>query len=90
MTLASFRDEPMQAHADRSKRVISYLVRFKHDIIRIRTEEPDSSSIPVTHHDCKESVYGKVTELLPHNAPTPKRKIQSPLVTTMLTSTKMQ
>ena len=36
MNLDSFR-------ADRSKRVISYLVKFKHATIRTRKEEPDSS-----------------------------------------------
>ena len=37
MTLASFRAEPRQGHLDRSKRVISYVVRFKHATARTRT-----------------------------------------------------
>ena len=72
ITLASFRAEPRQGYVDRAKRVISYLVRFKHVTIRIRTEEPDLSSIPITPYDWEESVYGRVTELLPRDAPLPK------------------
>ena len=65
MTLASFRAEPREGHLDRARRVVSYLVKFKHATIRIRTEEPDLSSIPITPYEWEESVYGKVTELLP-------------------------
>ena len=69
MTLASFRAGPRQGHIDRCKRVVSCLEKFKHDAIRIRTEEPDMSSIPTTPCDLEESVYGKVKKLTPHDAP---------------------
>ena len=68
MSLASFRDEPRQGHFDHYKRVVSYLAKFKWATIRIRTEEPDLSSIPTTPYDWKESVYGHVKELTPHDA----------------------
>ena len=74
MTLASFRAEPRQGHLERCKRVVSYLAKFKWATIRIRTEEPDMSSIPTTPYDWEESVYGKVKELTPHDAPTPLGK----------------
>ena len=74
MTLASFRAEPREGHPDRAKRVVSYLVKFKHAIIRIRTEEPDLSSIPITPYEQEESVYGKVSEFLLQDAPVPKGK----------------
>ena len=74
MTLTSFRAEPRQGHLDRAKRVISYLVRFEHATIRISTEEPDVSIIPITHYDWEDSVYGKVKELLPRDAPALKVK----------------
>ena len=51
MTLASFRAEPRQGHLERAKRVVSYLIRFKHATIRFRTEEPDISSIPTTPYE---------------------------------------
>ena len=35
----------------------------------IRTEEPYPSSTPTTLHDWEESVYGKVKEHTPHDAP---------------------
>ena len=73
-TLASFRAEPRKGHLERAKRVVSYLVKFRHATIRFRTEEPDMSSVPTTSHDWEESVYGKVTELLPEDAPAPKGK----------------
>ena len=73
-TLASFRAKPRKGHLDRARRVVSYLVKFKHATIRIRTEEPDLSFIPITPYEWEESVYGKVTELLPIDAPTPKVK----------------
>ena len=31
VTLASFRTEPREGHLDRARRVVSYLVQFKHD-----------------------------------------------------------
>ena len=74
MTLASFRAEPRQAHLDRCKIDVSFLDKFKCATIRIRTEEPYLSSIPTTPHDWEESVYGKVKEITPHDAPTPFRK----------------
>ena len=42
--------------------------------MRIRTKEPDLSSIPITPYEWEESVCGKVTELLPQDAPVPKGK----------------
>ena len=74
MTLESFRDEPVQGHLDRFKRVVSCLVKFKWDTIRIRTEEPDLSSVPTTPCDWEESVYSKVMELNPHNESVPLGK----------------
>ena len=68
MTLASFIAEPRQGHLDRAKRVVSYLVRFKCATLRIRIEESDFSSIPITPYDWEESLCGKVIEMIPHDA----------------------
>ena len=74
MTLASFRAEPIERHFDIARRAVSYLVKFKHVTIRIRTEETDLFSIPIAPYEWEESVWGKVAELLNQDAPTPKRK----------------
>ena len=71
MTVALFRADPRQGHRYRCKIVMSYLIKFKHATIRIRTEEPYLSSMPATPHDWEGSVYGKVKELTPDDAPTP-------------------
>jgi len=39
MTLLLFRACPRQGHLDRVKRVIGYLSKFKHGVIRIRTDK---------------------------------------------------
>ena len=74
VTLSFFRAEPRKGNLDRAKRVVAYLVKFKHATIRFRTEEPGLSSIPTTTYDWEESVYGKVSELLPEDTPPPKGK----------------
>ena len=51
MTLESFRAEPRQGRLDRCNRVISRLAKFKWATIRIKTEEPELSSMPTTLHE---------------------------------------
>ena len=74
MTLACFRAEPREGHLDSCKIVVSYLAKFKWATIKIRTEEPDMSSVPTTPCDWEESFCGKVKELIPHIAPAPLGK----------------
>ena len=74
VTLSSFRARPREGHLDKARQLVSYLTKFKHTRIRIRTEEPDFSSMPITPYDWEESVCGKVTELLPEDSPEPKGK----------------
>ena len=38
---------------------------MKHAVIRMRTEEPDLSSLPSIEFDWEKSVYGSVKELYP-------------------------
>ena len=47
---------------------------MKHAVIRMRTEEPDLSSLPSVEFDWEKSVYGNVRELVPNDAPTPLGK----------------
>ena len=74
MTLASFKAEPREGLLDRARRVVSYALKFKHSTIRIHTEETDFFSMPITPHHREDSVHGKVTKLLPQDAPEPKGK----------------
>ena len=50
--------------------MVIYL-KMKHASIRVRTEEPDYSDLPNNVYDWTYSVYGKVEELLPVDAPEP-------------------
>ena len=74
MTLASFVAEPREVNLDRNRQVVSYLINFKYVTIRISTEEPGLCYIPIAPYEWEESVYGKVTELLPQEATAPKGK----------------
>lgn len=74
MTLSGFRVAPRQGHLDRVKRVCGYLSKMKHAAIRIRTEEPDYSDVPVFEYDWSQTVYGNVKEIKPHDAPKPLGK----------------
>ena len=69
MTLASFRAEPRQGHFDSCKIVASYSSKLRWDAIRLRTEEPESSSMPAGPCDWEESFHGKFKELTPHSSP---------------------
>lgn len=48
MTLYFFRDDPRKGHIDRAGLLVSYRVKFKNSSIRIKTEEPDLSPMPIT------------------------------------------
>jgi hypothetical protein len=44
-----------------------YLRRFKSAAIRVRTEEPDFSTLPMQNFDWSETVYGTVQEEVPND-----------------------
>ena len=72
MTLSSFRAAPRRGHLERVKRIFGYLLKMKHAVIRIRTEEPDHSAVPHNEYDWEKTVYGDVKELIPSDAPEPR------------------
>jgi len=76
MTMSRYRAEPRVGHLERAKRIVGYLTKFPHAVIRFRTGIPDHESItePPTEHDWMYTVYGRSTEEVPHNAPVPKGK----------------
>ncbi len=74
MTLSRFRVAPRQGHLDRIKRIYGYLMKMKHAVIRIRTEEPDYSQFPPKEYDWFHTQYSGAKELTPDDAPEPLGK----------------
>ena len=74
MTMSRFRAFPRQGHLDRAKRIIGYLSKMRHAVIRIRTEEMNFSDLPCKEFDWKYSVYGDPKEEIPSDMPTPRGK----------------
>jgi len=72
MTLSRFRACPRQGHLDCVKRVIGYLSKFKHGIIRICTDKPDCSNIPKKEYDWFYTCYAGAREGVPEDCPTPR------------------
>ena len=72
MTMSGFRAAPRVGHLERVKRIVGYLVKMKQGVIRVRTDEPDYSTIPPQNYDWEYTVYGKVEEQLPRDAPPAK------------------
>jgi hypothetical protein len=73
MTMSGFHMAPSVGHLNRLRIIYGYLLKMKHALIRIRTEEPDYSDLPDNVHYWTYSVYGEVKELLPVGAPKPLR-----------------
>jgi len=65
---------PRQGHLDRVKRIHVYLSKMRHATIKIRTDAPDYSSIPVKMHDWEHSCYADAEEEVPPDSPKPKGK----------------
>jgi len=78
MSMSSFRVAPRTGHLERVQRICGFLYKFKEACIRVRTEIPDYSDLPVPTYDWTRSVYGDTKELEPADAPEPKgRKVQT-------------
>jgi hypothetical protein len=60
-----------------------YLRKYASAAIRVPVEEPDFSELPDQKFDWCETVFGKVEELLPSDAPKPLGKQQQQLITQM-------
>ena len=74
MTLSRFRAMPRQGHLDRVKRIHGYLSKLNHATIKIRTDAPDYSSVPVKQYDWEYTCYADAKEEIPIGAPVPKGK----------------
>jgi hypothetical protein len=73
--MSSFRVAPREAHLDRLRRVCSYLYKFKPGCLRIRTNEPDYSSLPVEEYEWSRTCYCGAKEEIPHDIPTPRKRV---------------
>jgi hypothetical protein len=71
MTLSSFRSAPRIGHLARAKRVVPYLVRFKHGAIKFRVKIPDYSNLPDHNIGWDASVYDGASEDILKDAPRP-------------------
>ena len=74
MSMSGFRSMPRQGHLERLKRIYGYICKFPHAKLRIRTKEPDYSDIPDLEVDWDKSIYGKLKEEIPADAPEPLGK----------------
>ena len=72
MTLSSFRAKPRHGHLNRAKRVCAYIKRFRHYVLRFRTEEPDLSDLDgSSQSNWSKDVYEEFQEEIPEDAPEP-------------------
>ena len=74
MTLSRFRAMPRQGHLDHIKRIYGYLKKHRHDHIRIITEVPDYSDIPMKEYNWFYTCYSGAQEQVPDDAPRPLGK----------------
>ena len=72
--MSRFRAAPRQGHMERVQRIHGYISKTRHAVLRIRTEEPDYSGIPVKHFDWTYTCYRGAKEELPKDAPKPLGK----------------
>jgi hypothetical protein len=57
MMLSSYRSAPRVGHLDRARRIVLYLMRFKHACIRFRINEPDYTDLPDRPLEWNKSIY---------------------------------
>jgi len=74
MSLSRFRAMPRQGDLDRVKRIHGCLSKMRHATIKIRTDAPDYSDVPVKLHDWECSCCADAKEEIPLDAPKPKGK----------------
>ena len=74
MTMSRFRAAPRRGHLDRVCRIIGYLSKMRHGVIRIRTSEPDYSSLPDKMCDWDYTCYHGSKEEIPKDIPSPRGK----------------
>jgi hypothetical protein len=71
-TMSRFCVATRKGHLEQLKRVYGYLKKIASAAICDRTSQPDFSALPNQNFCWCQSIYGKVEELLPEDAPRPK------------------
>ena len=71
MIMSLFKAIPMKYHLQRTKCMYSYVSKMRHATTRIRTDEPDFSSLPDGQNTWDQSIYGTVKEEIPKDIPKP-------------------
>ena len=74
MSMSRFRVAPKVGHLDRVKRMYGFIRGRRDGKIRHRTEEADFSNLSAQEFEWEHSVYGKVREMVPKDAPRPRGK----------------
>jgi hypothetical protein len=74
MTMSRFRAAPREGHMERVRRIHGYISKMRFGVVRMCTDEPDFSDIPVKHYDWEYSCYAGAKEMLPDDAPRPLGK----------------
>ena len=65
---------PRLGHLEGLKRMYGYIWHTKHGAIRVRIDEPDFTDFPQQEFDWAHTIYGKVKEIIPDDAPPPLGK----------------
>ena len=69
MKMSSFTSVAKKGHLARLKQLYSYVSKMMHATIRVRTEEPNFSSLPEDPNTWDQSIYGNVREEIPMDIP---------------------
>ena len=75
MTMSSFSSVAKKGHLARLKQLYSYVSKMMHAAIRVRTEEPDFSSLPDDPNTWDKRIYGDVRVNIPKDILKPLEKI---------------
>jgi hypothetical protein len=74
MTMSVFCIAPRIGQLKRLRRIYGYLSKMRFTSIQVRTEEPDYSDTSDSEYNWAYTVYSRVKEILPQNAPEPMGK----------------
>ena len=72
--MGRFRSAPHHGHLERVQRICGYLRKRPDGAVRLHINIPDNLHTAPGDHNWDTTVYGNVTEELPHDMPTPKGK----------------
>jgi hypothetical protein len=70
MSMSSYRSAPRKGHLSRVKRIVGYLKKMDNGVIRIRTGQPDYSTVGEREYKWDRSIYAGAAEIIPEDAPT--------------------